>query len=68
MSTATTERYREVLHKRHGWLAAPDGCYFEVSGKSVWLVEPDRDGTQPWYYPFGTRFNLASIYGFGEEA
>lgn len=65
------ERYSEVLHKRHGWLAAPEGGYFELSanGKSVWLVLPEgeRDG-RGYVFPFGTRFNASSVLAFGDEA
>ena len=59
----TTERYAEILHKRHGWIAAPPGSYFapSKSGKTIEYYEPDGPGPNT-YYPFGTTFHARSIY------
>lgn len=67
MTTAQTERFRAVCHKRHGWIVAPEGCWFEDSpnGKSVWL-HMDREPRFSDHFPFGTRFNATSIVNYAD--
>jgi hypothetical protein len=58
----TKEKHRTVLHKRHGWLEAPEGWWFEESEnrKSYWLCS-DQEPTFSDHFPYGTRFNATSI-------
>ena len=62
------ERHKALLHKRHGWLEAPEGMWYEESEnkKSYWLCGgPDTTG--PGYvFPYGTRFNATSVYGVAD--
>ena len=64
---ADTIRFSSLLHKRHGWIDAGEGAWFEQSDnlKSFYLFE--KDGPQVGSrYPFGTRFNAASILAYDE--
>lgn len=56
------EKFTAVFHKRHGWISAPEGMWFEESdnGKSYWLCS-ETDPEPGTFFPFGTRFNATSI-------
>jgi hypothetical protein len=68
----TPERYESILHKSHGWLDAPGGCWFEQRGKMVLLIEPETarkvpgDGTL-YGYPYGTQWRASSIWAYAGE-
>jgi hypothetical protein len=53
-------RISAILHKRHGWIVAPEGGWFEEQGKSFWLCL-GRDPQPGDYFPLGTRWNARSI-------
>ena len=53
--------YTAVLHKRHGWIAAPEGYWIResASGKSYELCS--NDDPIGVTFPYGTRWNATSI-------
>lgn len=55
------ERYNAVLHKRYGWIVAPEGYWIResASGKSYELCSDEEP--RGLLFPLGTRWNATSI-------
>ena len=67
ITQSATPRCRAILHKRHGWIEAPEGAWIQVSrsGRSYELHETGPLDTSS-FYPYGTRWNATSVLACDE--
>lgn len=58
----STEHYTEIWHYNHGWIVAPEGCWFQYSKTGRMMeLHMDREPQFGDHFPYGTSWRATSI-------